>query len=124
MATIVIADDDATMRLLLSESLKMAGHTVLVTEDGLGAVALVEQSAPDLLIADANMPGLGGTAAIATLRNRGYDTPAVVLTADSENDLGSALDERTRYLAKPVTPPKLISYVAATLAEFDVAESR
>lgn len=123
MATIVIADDDATMRLLLSESLKMAGHTVLVTEDGLGAVALVEQHAPDLLIVDANMPGLGGTAAIANLRESGITTPAVVLTADSENQLGASLDERTRYLAKPVTPPKLIAYVAATLAEFETANS-
>jgi CheY-like chemotaxis protein len=119
MATIVIADDDASMRLLLSETLKIAGHTVLLTEDGMGAIALVEQHTPDLLIVDANMPNLGGLAAIANLRESGIATPAVVLTAESPKQLGAPLDGRTRYLAKPITPPKLIGYVATTLAEFE-----
>jgi len=117
MATVLIADDDEGMRMLLSMSLQMAGHCALLAVDGVEGVAMMHRYSPDLIVVDANMPPLDGLHAIARLRADGFNVPAILITAGTQESLEFALDDRTRFLAKPFSPPRFISFVSNVLAE-------
>jgi two-component system cell cycle response regulator CpdR len=60
MAEILLAEDDSSMREFLAKALRRAGHEVVAVGDGLDALAQVDQSEFDLLLADVVMPGLDG----------------------------------------------------------------
>lgn len=107
------------MQLLISHTLRRAGHQVIVAENGARGLELFEQHAPDLLIFDANMPVLGGQEAIARLRVQGHLTPAILITAGAP-DSSAPTDSNLRFLAKPFAPPRLNAFVTSTLAEFSL----
>lgn len=60
MAKILVADDQASMRLIISNMLKEKGHTVVEAEDGLSAYNRLKQDSFDLVVADVNMPKMNG----------------------------------------------------------------
>ena len=60
MASILIAEDDNSMREFLAKALRRAGHEVVAVGDGLDAMARVTDARFDLLLADVVMPGLDG----------------------------------------------------------------
>lgn len=60
MATILIADDDRTLRRLIAECLRSEGYNVLEAEDGTQALKIAQQEKPDLVISDWMMPGIEG----------------------------------------------------------------
>ncbi len=60
MARIVLAEDDASMRQFLANSLRRAGHEVTDVSDGLTALSTLDAAEVDLLLADVVMPGLDG----------------------------------------------------------------
>jgi two-component system chemotaxis response regulator CheY len=60
MSRILVADDDATIRRLMSVFLKTLGHTADLAEDGSAALEACLMSQPDLLISDIHMPLIGG----------------------------------------------------------------
>lgn len=102
------------MRLLIAHSLGRAGHTVYEAPNGQEAIDLVRVHAPDAWVFDLQMPTLGGLEAIAQLRAEGLETPAILLTASRDE---AAPDPRTRVVAKPLSPPRLIGVVAEVLTE-------
>lgn len=118
MATILIADDDEGMRMLLSMSLEMAGHHVLVAVNGIEGIALARKHNPDLLVVDANMPPLDGPQAIAQLRAEGMELPAILITADTQESFAVPIDKNTRFLSKPFSPPRLMTFVSQVLFEY------
>src|SRR5207244_4440272 len=65
---ILVVDDNASNRDLLSRRLQRQGHTVLQAEDGARALALVEEEAPDLVLLDLMMPGISGYDVLALLK--------------------------------------------------------
>jgi CheY-like chemotaxis protein len=66
--TIVVADDDATIRRLMGIFLKTLGYRGVVVEDGIQALAAVAEEVPDLIISDVHMPNLGGLELTRRLR--------------------------------------------------------
>ena len=60
MATIVVADDDAASRMLMTTLLEHAGHTVTAVASGGEALDLVRRGPPDLVLTDLSMPGIAG----------------------------------------------------------------
>ncbi|HEY8742811.1 MAG TPA: response regulator [Chloroflexota bacterium] len=92
MATILVADDERAIRLLLEMILTDAGHRVLFAADGLQALERSERERPDLVIADVMMPVLDG----ATLCRRLKAGP---LTASIPVILMSAAAEATAHAA-------------------------
>ena len=118
---VVIAEDEAIIRLDLREMLEEEGYTV-VGEAGRGdeAVELVRQLDPDLCIFDIKMPGLDGlSAARAVCSER---NPAVViLTAFSQRNLiEQARDAGVlSYLVKPFQRAELVSAIEVALGRFD-----
>jgi response regulator NasT len=117
---VVIAEDEAIIRLDLKETLLEEGYEV-VGETGRGdeAVQLVRDLAPDLAILDIKMPGLDGLAAAREIS--GDRTSAVlILTAFSQRDLiEQARDAGAlAYLVKPFQRSELIPAVEVALGRF------
>jgi len=78
---ILVADDDADIRMSLSERLRWLGHEVVTASDGQGALAAVERTALDLAFIDVSMPRLNGIEALKLIRKRWPNLPVVVVTA-------------------------------------------
>jgi len=118
-ARVVIAEDEAIVRLDLKEILVSAGYDV-VGETGRGdeAVKLVEEHQPDLAILDVKMPGMDGLRAAREITSR-HQAVVLLLTAFSQRDLiEEARDSGvSAYLVKPFRPRELLPAIADVLAK-------
>jgi response regulator NasT len=117
---VVIAEDEAIIRLDLKETLEEEGYEV-VGETGRGdeAVELVKEKQPDLAILDVKMPGMDGlTAAAQITADKG--AAVLILTAFSQRDLiEKARDAGAlAYLVKPFQKSELIPAVEVALGRF------
>jgi response regulator NasT len=117
---VVIAEDEAIIRLDLKETLQEEGYEV-VGETGRGdeAVRLVKELTPDLAILDIKMPGLDGLAAAAAISAE-RQSAVLILTAFSQRDLiEQARDAGAlAYLVKPFQRSELIPAVEVALGRF------
>ena len=81
---ILVADDDATSRKLLSRILTRAGFTCTEAPDGIEALKQLQQDPPSLLLLDYDMPGMNGTEVLKQLRRHENaivaQIPAIMLT--------------------------------------------
>jgi two-component system, response regulator PdtaR len=119
-ARVVLAEDEAIIRLDLRETLEDEGYEV-VGETGRGdeAVALVKELAPDLAILDIKMPGLDGLTAAREITSE-RRAAVLILTAFSQRHLV----ERARdagalaYLVKPFQRSELIPAIEVALGRF------
>src|SRR5579862_7976546 len=78
---ILIADDEANARAALSEILHEDGYTTETAADGFKALGKLDDFAPDVLLTDLKMPGLGGMALMEKARERLPSLSVVVMTA-------------------------------------------
>jgi response regulator NasT len=117
---VVIAEDEAIIRLDLKETLQEEGYEV-VGETGRGdeAVQLVRELVPDLAILDIKMPGLDGLAAAREISGD-RQSAVLILTAFSQRDLiEQARDAGAlAYLVKPFQRSELIPAVEVALGRF------
>ena len=117
---VVIAEDEAIIRLDLKETLEEEGYEV-VGETGRGdeAVELVRQLAPDLAILDIKMPGIDGLEAARAISAE-RQSAVLILTAFSQRDLiEQARDAGAlAYLVKPFQRSELIPAVEVALGRF------
>ena len=90
-ATILVADDSATMRMIVQATLTGAGWKVLTAGNGQEALEVAKNHPVDLVVSDWNMPVMGGLQLIQGLREQDQylDVPVLVLT--TEDDVGSKL---------------------------------
>jgi CheY-like chemotaxis protein len=113
-ATILVVDDDESIRDLLRLHLSAAGYEVNVAEDAIAAGYLVLRSPPDLIISDINMPHMDGFEFVAALK---ADTtlpkiPVIFLTSSDEGDERGRALGAVGYLTKPVRADRLLALVA------------
>jgi two-component system, response regulator PdtaR len=117
---VVIAEDEAIIRLDLAEMLVEEGYEV-VGETGRGdeVLALVESLAPDLVMMDVQMPGMNGLAAAQLISERRL-AAVVVLTAFSQRELiQEARDAGVMgYLVKPFQQAELVAAIEVAAARF------
>jgi AmiR/NasT family two-component response regulator len=118
---VVIAEDEALIRLDLKEMLEEEGYVVVAeAADGEQAVALTEEHRPDLVVLDVKMPRLDGISAAERIAAARL-APVVELTAFSQRELV----ERARdagamaYLVKPFTKADLMPALEMAMARFD-----
>lgn len=117
---ILIADDEAIIRIGLKAMLQELGHEVVAAAaDGATAVSLARALEPDLVILDIKMPELDGLAAAETIASE-RPVPIVMLTAYSDRDLvARAADLAVHaYLVKPIRPGDLSAALQVALARF------
>ncbi len=117
---VVIAEDEALIRLDLAEMLAEEGYEVVAAvEDGEQAVARTEELRPDLVVLDVKMPRLDGIAAAERIASQRI-APVVMLTAFSQRDLV----ERARdagamaYLVKPFGKSDLMPAIEMAVSRF------
>ena len=109
--TILVADDSATIRKLITLSLKAIGKKVVVASDGMEALETLPTLDVDLIITDLNMPNVDGYELIKSVReNAEYDEiPIIILTSEKEQaDINRGIDAGANsYLIKPFVSKKL-----------------
>lgn len=117
---VVVAEDEALIRLDLVEMLTEAGYNVVgQAGDGEAAIELTEREKPDLVVMDVKMPKLDGISAAERIAKQRI-APVVILTAFSQRDLV----ERARdagamaYLTKPFTIEDLMPAIELAVSRF------
>jgi len=117
-ASILVVDDDDSIRQLLRLHLSAAGYEVQVAEDAIAAGYLVLRSPPDLIISDVNMPHMDGFEFIAALRADKTlpRVPVIFLTSVEEGDHRGKELGAVGYVTKPVRADRLLALVAKHVA--------
>ena len=112
---ILIVDDSASMRQLVTFALEDAGYDVVQAVDGEDALSKAGQSRAEMVITDLNMPKLDGIGLIRQLREKlEYKfTPIVMLTTESQETKKNEGKEAgaSGWIVKPFTPDQLIGVV-------------
>lgn len=122
---ILIIDDEAGVRELLADALKLAGFDTLTAPDAMVAQTILRTSKPDLLIVDINMPLMDGFEFIEKIRSNGDQTPALMLSAradraDVTRGLTLGADD---YVTKPFGLEELVLRIRAILRRSQFNES-
>jgi two-component system response regulator MprA len=112
---VLVVDDDALVRRMLTRSLAAEGFEVEHVADGGAALAAAESSAPDLVVLDVTMPGLDGLAVCRRLRANGLRGSILMLTArDAVADRVAGLEAGADdYLVKPFAIEELVARLHA-----------
>ncbi len=117
MPTILIAEDDRRVRESLVRALELEGYDVLAVADGARALEAHAEQVADLLVLDVSMPNVDGLSVCRRLRDRGDQTPVIMLTARHEvPDRVAGLDAGADdYLVKPFALDELLARLRARL---------
>jgi two-component system chemotaxis response regulator CheY len=112
---ILAVDDSASIRQMVSFTLRSAGYEVVEAVDGNAGVTQAKTTQVDLVLTDQNMPGMDGLTLIRTLRGlpQYAGTPILMLTTESSDAMkqqGRAVGA-TGWLVKPFDPQKLLEVV-------------
>ena len=113
-ATILVVDDDKSIRELLRLHLSSAGYEVHVAKDAIAAAYIVLRSPPDLIISDVNMPHMDGFEFVAALKADKSlpNIPVIFLTSLEEGGQRGKLLGAVGYVTKPVRADHLLALVA------------
>ena len=116
---ILVVDDEATIRDMLTKTLALADYDVDTAPDGSAALERLRLSSYDLLITDLKMPGLDGLSVIREARRLRADLPVIIITGFStEASAIEAIDLGVSgYLTKPFRVTKVLSVAAKALGE-------
>lgn len=120
MTLVLVVDDDADIRELVSLKLQRAGFDVATAGDGDAGLQAARDAVPDLVLLDVMMPKRSGIEVCQALREDAITrrTPVILLTAkaqeaDVERGFAAGADD---YIVKPFSPRELLSRVQAVLA--------
>jgi CheY-like chemotaxis protein len=120
VTTVLFVDDNRVVRELMKVYLSGKDVRILEATDGVEALAVVQQRAPDLIVADLRMPRLDGLALCATLRAnaRTRAIPVLILTSNPTSDQAASCLRAgaSEVLAKPIDPSTLFAAMSRALA--------
>lgn len=123
--SIVVAEDDPSVRTAVTRVLELEGYKVVGVNDGRAAMETILQRAPDAVVMDVMMPFADGITVCRELRHRGIRTPILLLTARHEiGDRVAGLDAGADdYLVKPFAVDELLARVRALLRRHESGTS-
>ena len=113
--TILIVDDSATVRRLISGKLEKTGHAVICAVDGVDALEKIETVVPDLILLDISMPRMDGYQVCKLLRanEKTRDVPVVMISSKDGffDKVRGRMAGTTGYITKPFGPETLMKTV-------------
>jgi excisionase family DNA binding protein len=116
---VLVVDDEAAIRDLLSKTLALAEYDIDLAADGRNAIERLRIIPYDLLITDLKMPGVDGLAVIREARRLKADIPVIIITGFSTE--ASAIEAVnlgvSGYLTKPFRVPRVLAAAAKALGE-------
>jgi two-component system phosphate regulon response regulator PhoB len=119
MRTVLIADDEPSMRLLVHATIESDDYTVVEAADGSEAWAMIQQRKPSLVLLDVQMPGRSGLDVLRSVRADPdlHETRVILLTSKAqEGDVEAGLIAGADfYLTKPFSPLDLLTRVEEAL---------
>ncbi|MBS0290203.1 MAG: response regulator [Proteobacteria bacterium] len=121
MTRVLTVDDSKSMRQMIRFTLENAGIEVIEKSDGDEAYEWAQQNtAPDLILADINMPNMDGITLVQQLRslNEYKNTPILMLTTDSssERKQEGKSSGATGWIVKPFSPDHLVDTIFKVLS--------
>jgi excisionase family DNA binding protein len=116
---VLVVDDEASIRELLSKTLALAEYDVDTARDGRAAIERLRLGHYDLLIADLKMPGVDGLSLIREAKRLKADLPVIIITGFStESSAIEAVNLGVAgYLTKPFRVPQVLAAAARALGE-------
>ncbi|HEX2167715.1 MAG TPA: ATP-binding protein [Longimicrobiales bacterium] len=114
--TVLVVEDEDSVRRLTTRILELRGWTVISAADGAEAlqIMIARSGEVDLIVTDLMMRGMGGRELVAELRNRGIHLPTLFVSGYAESELDL---EGGDFLEKPFTPAALIRRVAEVVRQ-------
>lgn len=118
---ILYVEDEAPLREVAKAILEAKGYEVLCAEDGLQGIAALEDSLPDLIISDLQMPNVNGYKFLAIVRQRFPQLPVIVISGKVIGDrvpngvMADAVFEKSQY-----TQDQLLATIAALVRQSPV----
>ncbi|WP_436531458.1 response regulator [Actinoplanes sp. HUAS TT8] len=118
--TILIVDDSASVRQVVSIALKGAGYEVITANDGKDALSKMTGGRIHLIISDVNMPNMDGITFVAEAKKLpAYKfTPIIMLTTESQDDKKKQAQAAgaKAWVTKPFQPEQMLSAVSKLVA--------
>ncbi len=109
MPVILTVDDSRAVRSIVGKQVKGLGFDVLEAQDGAEGLERLADSHVDLVLLDVNMPNVDGPGMLKKMRERGDETPVIMLTSESERSIvmGAMVLGISDYILKPFKPEEL-----------------
>ena len=112
---ILTVDDSASIRQMVTFTLKQAGYEVVEAEDGVQGLSKAQAETPHLIITDLNMPNMNGIEMIRGIRQQPQHkfTPILMLTTESDDSKKAEGKQAgaTGWIVKPFNPEQLIKVI-------------
>lgn len=114
---VLVVEDDASIRQLISESLEQEGLHVAAACDGAEALRIAARRRPAVVVLDMGLPFVDGTTVASRIRDtHGDHVPFVIVTASRRIDEAASLVRASSYLTKPFDIADLVRAVVAAIA--------
>lgn len=126
MFNILVAEDDKNTRKLMEAILSREGYHVFAAENGEDALSMMDIQQIDLIILDIMMPGMDGYTFAQTLRDGGFTTPILMVTAkqhpaDKKRGFLVGTDD---YMVKPIDTEEMLLRIKALLRRAQIVSER
>jgi len=124
--TILVVDDEESLRDICREVLDRAGYTVLLAENGRQALNILQDEAVDLVLTDLRMPEMGGIELLQSAKERNIDAEFLIMTGFGtiETAIESMKRGAVDYLPKPFNIKHLLIKVEKSLRDRDARTER
>ncbi len=112
-STVLLVEDDDSLREALSTTLEVAGYKTIEAENGKQALISLQRQNPDIIVSDVQMDEMDGLEFLKALRSSSHEVPFLMMTAfGSVNSAVTAMREgATDYLQKPFAPEVLLNLI-------------
>ncbi len=116
-ASLVVVDDEPSIRELLVASLHFAGYEVAAAASGSEAIEVIEQTQPDLILLDVMLPDIDGFTVTRRIRQEGITAPVLFLTArdDTQDKVMGLTVGGDDYVTRPFSLEEVVARIRAIL---------
>jgi DNA-binding NtrC family response regulator len=126
LGDILIVDDDTQLRRSFDKLLTEEGHSIRAASTGEAALAMVQDSAPDLVVMDVRLPGMNGIETFRAIREIEPKVPVIVMTAFGTTDVAIEATKlgAFEYVLKPFEIPDILTLIEQAMESGRFMRSR